>query len=79
MLDRPPTPVASIRLARDIGLEEGLRFVYVGNVPGESGENTFCPVCNAELINRYGYRTRLENLAHGSCSACGEKVSGVWQ
>jgi pyruvate formate lyase activating enzyme len=79
MLDRPPTPVARLRMARDIGIEEGLRFVYVGNVPGENGENTFCPACNLELINRYGYRTRLENLAHGSCSACGEKIAGVWQ
>ncbi|MBU1630351.1 MAG: AmmeMemoRadiSam system radical SAM enzyme [Candidatus Omnitrophica bacterium] len=78
MTNRPPTPVASLRSARDIGLAAGLHHVYVGNVPGEGGENTICPVCKVELINRYGYRTRMGNFAHGRCSECGEKIRGVW-
>ena len=41
MLDRPPTPVATLRHARDIGFEAGLQYVYEGNVPGEGGENTY--------------------------------------
>ena len=45
VLDRPPTPVATLRRARAIGLEAGLRYVYEGNVPGEDGENTLCPNC----------------------------------
>jgi pyruvate formate lyase activating enzyme len=79
MLDRPPTPVATLRMARDIGLEEGLRFVYVGNVPGEGGENTICPVCGTELIARHGYRTRVVNLVDGGCGQCGNRIEGVWQ
>ena len=78
MLDRPPTPVASIKMAREIGLAEGLRFVYVGNVPGADGENTSCPACHAELIERYGYRTRVVNFAHGRCGVCQEEIAGVW-
>ena len=79
MLDRPPTPVASIKMAREIGVAEGLHFVYVGNIPGEEGENTTCPACHAELINRYGYRTRLVNFDHGLCTACKEEIAGVWR
>ena len=78
MLDRPPTPVATIKLAREIGVAEGLRFVYVGNIPGEEGENTSCPACQAELINRFGYRTRVVNLVHGRCGRCQEEIAGVW-
>jgi len=79
MLDRPPTPAASIKMAREIGIAEGLHFVYVGNIPGEEGENTTCPACHAELINRYGYRTRLVNLDQGRCTACQEEIAGVWR
>ncbi len=78
MLDRPPTPVNTLRTAREIGLEEGLRFVYEGNVPGEGGENTYCPACGAEIIKRYGF-TILENrLLNGRCARCGETIQGVW-
>lgn len=42
LIDRPATPVATLRRAREIGMEEGLRYVYEGNVPGEAGENTYC-------------------------------------
>ena len=78
MLDRPPTPVATLRRAREIGLEEGLRFVYEGNVPGEGGESTYCPSCNELLIKRYGF-TILENrLSDGKCPKCGEIIEGVW-
>jgi len=78
MLDRPPTPVATLRLAREIGLEEGLRFVYEGNVPGEGGENTCCPACGAEVIKRIGYRIVKNLLSEGRCSECGEIIQGVW-
>ena len=78
MLDRPPTPVSILRRAREIGYEEGLRFVYEGNVPGEGGENTYCPGCNELLIKRYGF-TILENrMDNGRCPKCGETIEGVW-
>ncbi len=78
MTDRKPTPVETLRMARDIGLEEGLRFVYEGNIPGEGGENTYCPSCNTELITRFGFSIRQNRLANGCCSDCGEKIEGVW-
>lgn len=78
MMDRPPTPVSSLRRAREIGLEEGLRFVYEGNVPGEGGECTYCPACGSVLLTRHGYHIRGNTLVNGSCSQCGENIEGVW-
>ncbi len=75
----PPTPLKTVRKARDIALAEGLRFVYVGNVPpGTEGENTRCPACGSLLIERSGYRVRLRGLDDGACSECGFQVPGVW-
>lgn len=79
MMDRKPTPVESLRKARDIGLEEGLHFVYEGNIPGEGGENTYCPSCGTELISRFGFAIRQNRLVDGCCSDCGKKVKGVWR
>jgi len=78
MMDRKPTPVSILRKARDIGLEEGLRFVYEGNIPGEGGENSYCPACNTELISRFGFSIRQNSLIDGCCSQCGEQIAGVW-
>ncbi len=78
MLDRDPTPIAILRQARDIGLEEGLRFVYEGNIPGEGGENTWCPACRTKLISRFGFSIHKNNLVNGCCANCGEKIEGVW-
>ncbi|MFP5212943.1 MAG: AmmeMemoRadiSam system radical SAM enzyme [Acidobacteriota bacterium] len=77
LLDRPPTPVESVRTARRIGLEAGLHYVYTGNIPGDDGENTFCHSCGEILIERYGYSINRRNLKDGSCTRCGAKPSGV--
>ncbi len=80
MMDRPPTPVSILRRAREIGLEEGLRFVYEGNIPGEGGENTYCPACKAVLISRYGFSILENRLGEdGRCPECGEEIQGVWK
>jgi pyruvate formate lyase activating enzyme len=78
MTDRKPTPVETLRMARDIGLEEGLRFVYEGNIPGEGGENTYCPSCGTKLITRFGFSIQQNRLVDGGCRDCGEKIEGVW-
>ena len=78
MMDREPTPVTTLRKAREIGLAEGLKYVYEGNIPGEGGENTYCPACGAEVISRYGFSIRQNSLADGRCSKCGEQIAGVW-
>jgi len=54
MMDRDPAPVATLRKAREIGLAEGLHYVYEGNIPGEGGENTYCPHRWA-IANRHDY------------------------
>ncbi|MBI5556554.1 MAG: AmmeMemoRadiSam system radical SAM enzyme [Deltaproteobacteria bacterium] len=79
MTDRNPTPASTLRLAREIGLEEGLRFVYEGNIPGEGGENTYCPSCGAELISRFGFTILRNNLADGCCHVCQATIEGVWK
>ena len=78
MLDRPATPEATLRKARDIGKTAGLHYVYEGNIPGAGGENTFCPGCGAELISRYGFMIRQNRVTNGSCPDCGQQIAGVW-
>jgi len=78
MMDRPSTPVSTLRMAREIGLEAGLLYVYEGNIPGEGGENTYCPSCGHELIGRFGFSIRDNRLQDGACPDCGQRIAGVW-
>ena len=78
MTDREPTPPETLQRARNIGLGEGLRYVYEGNIPGMGGENTFCPSCGARVIGRFGFSIREVRMRDGRCAKCGEPVSGVW-
>lgn len=77
MLDRPPTPVETLRRARKIGFAAGLRYVYEGNVPGEGGENTYCYACQVLLIERYGFFMRENRIRNDCCPECGAKIDGV--
>ncbi len=75
--DLPPTPVSTLKKARQIGTEAGLRYVYTGNIPGEEGENTYCYQCKRRIIRRWGF-TVLENLIKDShCPFCGAKIDGI--
>jgi pyruvate formate lyase activating enzyme len=74
----PPTPVETLEQARQTALQEGLRYVYVGNVPGHPGENTYCPHCGRTVIGRIGYSLTEMNLQDGCCRFCGEAIAGVW-
>jgi pyruvate formate lyase activating enzyme len=78
MIDVPPTPLETIRKARDIGLESGLRYIYQGNVPGE-GEHTICYNCGELLIERFGYHVRKVRVLDFRCDSCGVEVDGVWK
>jgi len=73
----PPTPTERVRMARDIGLAEGLRFVYTGNLRGDEGEKTYCPGCGALLIDRAGYTILSNKLRGGACPDCGERIPGI--
>jgi pyruvate formate lyase activating enzyme len=80
MLDVPPTPPATLRRARQIGLANGLRYVYTGNVRDVEGGTTFCHGCGAALIVRDGYTLRHWRLtADAACPACGTSVAGVFE
>ena len=73
-----PTPVAILEKARNIALAEGLRFVYIGNVPGSEASDTYCPKCKSKIIERIGYNVELKGLKDGKCTFCNEKINGVW-
>ena len=79
LTDEPRTPVTTLREARRIALDAGLRYVYEGNVPGEGGENSYCPSCGGLLIRRYGYLVEKNFLADGSCPGCGFAIDGIWK
>jgi pyruvate formate lyase activating enzyme len=77
MVDRPETPVATLRRAREIGLGTGLRYVYEGNIPGQGHENTVCPACRTVLIERFGLVVRWNRIKNGRCPACETWIDGV--
>ncbi len=76
-MDRPHTPLETLRRAREIGLETGLRYVYEGNVPGEGGENTYCYQCGALLIERFGFYIKQNRIIHSCCPECHAHIDGV--
>jgi len=75
----PPTPLATLTKARKIALDAGIKYVYIGNVPGTEAENTLCPDCNKTLIKRRGYRILSNNVKNGKCEYCDEPIAGVWE
>jgi pyruvate formate lyase activating enzyme len=77
MRDRPVTPIETLDRAQKIGREAGLRYVYVGNVPGSGGENTRCPGCGSVLIERYGLTLLSNRVEKGRCPDCGDTIEGV--
>ncbi len=77
MIQHAPTPLETLERARRIGLDVGLHYVYIGNVPGE-GEETHCPSCGAVVVRRRGYFVWENRLAGGTCPSCGAPVDGVW-
>ncbi len=74
----PPTPVATLERAWEIGRAAGLDYVYLGNVAGHPGENTVCPGCGEILIRRLGFQVISNTLAAGACPGCHRKIPGVW-
>ncbi len=71
------TPVETLRRACSIGKREGLRYIYIGNVWGES-EDTRCPNCGISLIQRSGFSIRKNRLVGEKCSSCGRAIAGVF-
>ena len=77
MRDRPPTPLSTLMEAMRIGKEEGLRYVYLGNAPGDS--DTHCPSCNQLLVRREGYWVPETHIQNDRCPQCGKSIAGRWE
>ncbi|MDA8187516.1 MAG: AmmeMemoRadiSam system radical SAM enzyme [Dehalococcoidales bacterium] len=74
--DVAPTPVETLRQARQIGREAGLHFVYLGNVADDAGEDTYCPGCHKKVIQRNGYHARILSVSPGGkCGHCGANLN----
>ena len=76
MANIPPTPLETLQQAQKIGREEGLQYVYVGNIPGE-GNDTFCPSCGRALIRRHTFGVIFNRMVNDRCPACGKPVAGI--
>ena len=74
----PPTPVEILNNAFRIAKEEGLQYVYTGNVPGDEISDTKCPSCNTTLVTRQGFRIAANTITGGKCSKCGKIIEGIW-
>ncbi len=77
LADHPSTPVSTLNRAREIGQEQGLRYVYLGNLAGSDAENTYCYNCGKLLIERYGYQIIQDTVEAGNCKFCGAKIDGL--
>jgi pyruvate formate lyase activating enzyme len=71
----PPTPISTLEHAADIGRKAGLKFVYLGNVPGHQSENTVCCSCGTTVVERQGYQTRVMGLKDSKCRFCGAELN----
>ncbi len=74
----PSTPIATLERAVAIARRTGLKFVYIGNVPGHNDENTLCPECGKLLIARSGFSVTQNNIVKGKCRFCQTPIPGVW-
>ncbi|MCD4719465.1 MAG: AmmeMemoRadiSam system radical SAM enzyme [Desulfobacula sp.] len=78
MMDRPVTPVPALEKAYKAGKAAGLRYVYIGNVPGLSSENTYCHSCNELLVRRAGYQVETYLQEQGKCPECDTIAYGIY-
>lgn len=74
----PPTPVSTLDAARTTALSCGLQHVYISNVPGHEGQNSFCSSCKRMIIQRTGYMVGEVHVRGGKCGHCGAPVPGIW-
>ncbi len=78
MAHLPPTPISTLENAYDIAKKNGLRYVYIGNVPGHIYNSTFCPSCHQRLIHRDHFDVIEINLIDGKCKFCNFSIQGIW-
>jgi len=74
----PATPIATLEELRKMALAEGIRYVYLGNVPGHAGTQTCCHQCRKVIVGRNGYRIKEIHMKDGKCTYCGTSIPGRW-
>jgi pyruvate formate lyase activating enzyme len=79
MQNHYPTPVSTLERCRDLARKAGLKYVYIGNLPGNEAESTFCHGCGKRIIERTGYRLGEVKMKNGACGHCGAAIPGLWQ
>ncbi len=79
MRDKPPTPPATLKRARRIAMNNGIRYAYTGNIQDVEGATTYCHSCGNVLIRRDGYNITDWHLDHGHCPSCGTPCAGVFE
>ncbi len=75
--DLEATPIATLEKAVEIGKQAGLKFIYLGNVPGHGGESTYCYNCGTLVVERLGYNTQVIGLQGSKCSHCGAELNFI--
>ena len=78
MLDTPRTPPATLDRAREIAIESGIRYVYVGNVHNPNGQTTYCPNCQTPVIERDWHSVSAYRVENGRCPDCNATIAGVF-
>jgi len=78
LVNLPPTPLEKLEEAYEIAKKAGLKYVYVGNVPGHAAESTYCPYCGNVVVKRIGYEILENNIKDSKCRSCGNKIAGRW-
>ncbi len=73
------TPDETLAKAREIATGEGMKYVYIGNLPDTKGDSTYCPKCRFEIIERTKFEVASNKISNGACPGCGEKINGVWK
>ena len=75
----PPTPVSTLEKARSIAMDQGLNYVYIGNVADHPAGHTYCPECKKMLIRRIGYKVKTLAIRNGKCKYCQKPIAGIWK
>lgn len=75
----PPTPLETLERARAIAMDEGMPYVYIGNVGAHPAESTYCGRCHRLIIQRHGVLVLANHIVDGKCAFCGAPIPGVWE
>jgi len=77
LLNRPPTPLKTLEMARNIAKKAGIKYVYIGNISTE-WEDTYCPLNGKKIIDRSSYQIESSSVVDGKSAFCNEKIPGMW-